>query len=389
MKTILFIHQSAELYGSDKTLLFLAKSIGQYGIRAIVVLPEKGPLADLIRKKDIKLIINPVIKVSRSSISFFNLFKLPFQILFFLYTINKKLGKEKIDIVHSNTLAVLGGAIFAKWKHIRHIWHIHEIIEKPRFINKLYRFLVNSLSYKVVFNSKASLISLVKQSDELNAKSQVIYNGIEKIDKIYSSQEINDFRTKQMKFPADAIIVGMAGRISRWKGQLLLLNAYEKLQKEIPNLYLIIIGSPPPDQGKYLFNLKTEIIFKALENHVRIIPFTTEIWKYWSGIDIAVVPSIEPEPFGLVAIEAMLIKKPVIAAGHGGLLEIIEHKENGLLFEPNNLNDLYASLKLLAENESLRTFLGTNGNLFVSQEFTIDKYVHNFVKLYQNIMDNV
>jgi len=62
---------------------------------------------------------------------------------------------------------------------------------------------------------------------------------------------------------------------------------------------------------------------------VSIIPFQKEISKFWQSIDIAVVPSIEPEPFGLVAVEAMLANKPVIASNHGGLTEIIINNYNG------------------------------------------------------------
>ena len=61
MKTILFIHQSAELYGSDKTLFFLVKELPQYGIKPIVVLPEEGPLTVLLREADIEIIISPTI----------------------------------------------------------------------------------------------------------------------------------------------------------------------------------------------------------------------------------------------------------------------------------------------------------------------------------------
>jgi len=385
MKTILFIHQSAELYGSDKTLFFLVKGLPQYGIKPIVVLPEEGPLTTLLREADIEIFISPVIKLSRSLFSPLNLIKLPFQIFSSLRLLNKKLTLYKIDLIHSNTLAVLLGAFYAKWKRIKHIWHVHEIIEKPNFANKLYRFLVNSLSSKVVFNSKASLESLVRNNQNLKAKSSIIYNGIEKPSKSYDLDEINDFRAKEMNLASDALVIGMVGRISRWKGQVLLLGAFEKLQKEKPKVHLLIVGAPPPGQDHYLSDLKNDIVSKGLEDKVQIYPFTTKIWKYWSSIDIAVVPSTEPEPFGLVAIEAMLIGKPVIAAAHGGLIEIIEHKKTGWLFKPNDTNDLYSALKHLIENKPLRNKLGNNAKADVEDRFSKEKYVQNFSNLFKSM----
>lgn len=385
MKTILFIHQSAELYGSDKTLFFLVKELPQYGIKPIVVLPEEGPLTTLLREADIEIIISPIIKLSRSLFSPLNLIKFPFHIFSSLRQLNKKLIHHKIDLIHSNTLAVLLGAFYAKWKRINHLWHVHEIIEKPDFANKLYRFLVNSLSSKVVFNSKASFRSLVQSNQDLKTKSSIIYNGIEKPNKSYNLDEINNFRAEEMGLASDALLIGIVGRISRWKGQLLLLEAFEKLQTENAKIYLLIIGSPPPDQDHYLSDLKNAIVSKGLEDKVQIHPFTLEIWKYWASIDIAVVPSTEPEPFGLVAIEAMLLGKPVIAAAHGGLTEIIEHKETGWLFKPNDVNNLYSALKQLIENKTLRKKLGSNAKVNVEDRFSIEKYVQNFSNLYKSM----
>lgn len=384
MKTILFIHQSAELYGSDKTLFFLVKALPKHEINPIVVLPEEGPLTTLLREANIEVIISPIIKLSRSIFKPLNLVKLPFQIFLSLKKLNNKLIYRKIDLVHSNTLAVLLGAFYSKWKKIDHIWHVHEIIERPRLVNMLYRSLVNFLSSNVVFNSKASLLSLVSNNKKLGIKSKIIYNGIEMPDKSYSFEEINNFRVNELKLPSDALVIGIVGRISRWKGQQLLLEAFEKLQKENERLYLLIIGSPPSGQDHYLSNLSAEILTKGLGHKVHIYPFTQEIWKYWLSIDIAVVPSTEPEPFGMVAIEAMLVGKPVVAAGHGGLLEIIEHKRTGLLFDPNNVDDLFASLKLLMDDEVLRNSLGANGKKSVLEQFTINNYIQNFVDIYQN-----
>ena len=70
-KTILLIHQSAELYGSDKTLFYLAKSINEHPfLQAIVVIPNDGPLKKLLEENNIEVLISPVIKISRSMFTF-------------------------------------------------------------------------------------------------------------------------------------------------------------------------------------------------------------------------------------------------------------------------------------------------------------------------------
>lgn len=75
---------------------------------------------------------------------------------------------------------------------------------------------------------------------------------------------------------------------------------------------------------------------------------------------MAVVPSTEPEPFGMVAIEAMLASKPVVAANHSGLTEIVIHNETGFLVELNNIIALKEALEKLINNPELRISFGKN-----------------------------
>ncbi|HSD14544.1 MAG TPA: glycosyltransferase family 4 protein, partial [Flavobacterium sp.] len=78
---------------------------------------------------------------------------------------------------------------------------------------------------------------------------------------------------------------------------------------------------------------------------------------------------------GLVALEAMLAAKPVVGANHGGLKEILVNKETGILFEPNNREDLIHSLEELIVNEDKRIALGRQGFQRAITEFSLDNYV--------------
>ena len=80
MKNILFVHQSAELYGSDKMALFLVTAMSKRNHTVFVVLPSKGPLFDKLEKENITIIIAPVIKIARNMFTLKNIFSIPFQI---------------------------------------------------------------------------------------------------------------------------------------------------------------------------------------------------------------------------------------------------------------------------------------------------------------------
>jgi glycosyltransferase involved in cell wall biosynthesis len=385
-KTILYIHQSAELYGSDKALYYIVNEINSNpNFNAIVVIPNDGPLKDLLEKNNIRVIVFPVIKVARSFFKFKNIITLPFVIANATKKLKKVLENENIDIVHSNTLAVLLGAFFAKRYRIKHIWHVHEIIKKPKIVSVIYPLLVRYFSIKVVFNSKASKEVLCKGNKRLTRKSIINLNGMDRNAHIATNLEQKTIRKELFGAESDDIVIALVGRISKWKGQKLLLESFSMLNKKHQNLKLVFVGSAPPNQNYLVNELQSKIGALKLNDFCRIIPFQENIWKIWDSIDLAVVPSTEPEPFGLVALEAMLAKKPVIAANHGGLKEIVLDSETGYLFSPNNSEELKNVIeKLILNKENLKEF-GINGYEKAINDFSLQRHIEQFLEIYQSL----
>lgn len=384
LKNLLFIHQSAELYGSDKTLLYLVKGVKESGkFNPIVVLPEKGPLKEALENEEIELIVSSVMKLSRSILKPVNLLKLPFDIVSATRELGKQLGGREIELVHSNTLAVLLGFFYAKRYGIYHIWHVHEIIRKPKLIQEIYRFLIASFSQKVVYNSKATSHFWSKKI-RLKKKSTIILNGLDRTGEKATLDEQHEIRTKFFNALPQDKVIALIGRINHWKGQGLLVEAFKQLKIKHNNLKLIFIGSVYKGQESIEQNLINRIKEYSLEKDVVIVPFQSDIWKFWDSIDIAVVPSLEPEPFGLVAVEAMLAKKPVVASNHGGVAEIVVDGKTGLLFEPNNEHDLFEKLDEMLEDGVRMKEMGEHGFFIATEYFSLKNYVSNFLTLYED-----
>jgi len=384
MKTILFIHQSAELYGSDKTLLLLLKNLDKSKYKPIVILPFDGPLKDALESEKIEVVIAPVLKLYRKLFT-------PKNILGFFGDINKAFkiinelhNKHQFDLIYSNTLAVLLGIMYAWKNNIKHLWHVHEIIEKPKVFNKGFKKLLALKSNSfIVYNSKATQL-FWETNSKISKKGLVIWNGIDVNITEISVSEVLEIRTNKFLLQSNEIVIALVGRISRWKGQMILLEAFNKLAQKTENIKLIFVGAPPPNQENFQYDLEEKIKTYQLEKKVLIIPFQNDIHKIWQAIDIAVVPSTEPEPFGMVAIEAMLAKKPIVASNHGGLKEIILNNETGFLVAPNNETDLIIALEKLIQSESLRKQMGEQGQQRVIQEFSVAHYVTSFENFFDN-----
>lgn len=372
MKKLLIIHQSAELYGSDKTLLYFLSHYNKDLLFPIVVLPNEGPLKIELEKLNIEVHILPVMKLYRKMFEPKNALKFYREFLFAVKQLDKINNEQKIDIVYSNTLAVLLGYYYAKKRKIKHVWHVHEIIESPKLFKNAFRFYLSQKTNKLlIHNSKATN----KFWNIKSSKNVVVWNGIKPFG-LSSDQEIFEIRNRFFN-ASDEICIGLVGRISRWKGQKLLLDAFEKLSVKNENIKLIYIGSAPPNQDHFEIELKKEIVEKKLQDKVSIIPFQKNIHQFQEALDIIVVPSTEPEPFGMVAIEGMFARKPVIGANHGGLKEIVTHNETGYLFKPNDAIDLIKYLEKLINSEKIRKEFGNQGFLRANKYFSIDKYVSN------------
>ena len=385
-KNVLIVNQSAELYGADKALLELIENFPE-NFAPIVVLHEEGPFKDILEKMGIQVIKTSVIKVKRGILNPWFFISLPFIVFKSFYKIKKELKGKKIALIHSNATSVFIGAFYGFVFRIPHLWHVHEIIEKPKKVAQVYPHLVNFFSKKIIFNSVATSNHFTNILLKVNVKATIIHNGQERLREKTSEIKILKIKNTFSSQTEGKIIIGLVGRISKIKGQHLIVEAFSILLKNHSNIHLVFIGSSVKGKDEYLDHLFHQIKKLDIEKNISILDFQLDIWPYYDALDIVVVPSTEKESFGLVATEAMLSQKPVIAADHGGLSEIVVHNQTGFLFEPNNILDLKLQLEKLILNKDLRSTFGENGLKRVNREFSTKKYVSAIAKVYQELSD--
>ncbi len=104
--------------------------------------------------------------------------------------------------------------------------------------------------------------------------------------------------------------------------------------------------------------------------------------KFYSMMDIVVVPSKRPEPFGLVAIESLAMGKPVIATNHGGTAEIISGTGLGILIPPDDHNLLAHSIVFFYNNRDIIQKINKKAPAYIQDHFSVKTYVQNVEKLY-------
>lgn len=285
--------------------------------------------------------------------------------------------------VYSHTLAVLLGIRFAQKHQIKHLWHVQEIIPSPRLYFWLFvKFLSSKPNTLAIYDSKETMLFWCKDYPKLANKSHFVWNGLDLAAKPAPNAQLREHIRKTAFGVHDQhTVIGLFGRINSWKGQNLLAEAFAHVAPLYPMSKLVFIGSTPPNQDFFLTQLEQQVADLGIQAQVVILPFQNDIWPYWEAIDIAVVPSTQPEPFGMVAIEAMSCAKPVIAARHGGLTEIVIHEQTGLFFEPLSTDGLAQALETLLTAPERCKAMGAAGQKRVQEVFTIEVHTRKIEQL--------
>jgi len=371
---VLVVHQAAELYGSDRSLLDLLAGLDRSRLEPIVCVPQSGPLVDRLRALAIEVQVAPLLKVRRGTLlAPWRLVRLVGEIRRALREIDTLVNGRGIDCVYTNTLAVLAGALWAARNKVPHIWHVREIIDRPKVVSSCFRHLVAGLADRVICNSDETRRWI---APDRAARTVTIWNGTESLPDEVRLPEARAKARARLALPTGVPVILVVGRINARKGQDLVVDAVELIRPEHQAPFrLLFVGGGVPQESGALDTLKARIASSAHASRIEIHPFAEEIADYYLAADILVLPSRHPESFGRVAIEAMSYGLPVIAAAHGGALEIIEEGSTGLFFRPNSAKALSVELTALLRDAELRQRMGEAGRDRHRESFHLEAYV--------------
>ena len=373
MNNIVFLHSSSELYGSDRSLLNLVKNLDKDKFNITVILPDDGPLVDKINSFDnVEVIINELAVLRRKNLSLSGMSKYFIELMRSIKFINNLIKEKSIDIVYTNTSVIFVGGISAKICKVKSVWHIREII-KSKYERFIVSKIVNIFSDYIIANSKATAEAISKNKD----KVKVVYNAID-IEKNSDLKGIDEFYKEvaaTIVRSNEKIKIGMAGRINRWKGQKLFVDMAKLVSEENDNVEFLIAGDVYKGEDYILDNLKGYILESGVKDKIGLLGQVDNMSNFYKKLDIFVLPSIQPEPFGLVVIEAMNNKLPVVATNHGGPVEIIENNVDGFLVDYKDAEEMAQVVNKLIKDKELRNYISANAEKKVKKKFNVSRYV--------------
>lgn len=357
---ILLINPNSELYGSDRTFLQTVKAFRGHwpDARMTILLPYEGTLADILREteRDVRIDDIWVPRRARLSETVRRLPALAFRIL------GASRRMRGYDLTYINTVVVLDYLLASRFAGRRTLIHIHEMTTGKE--RSVFAAILRWARGRYIFNSQA----VCKAFPELRQRDHaVVWNGV------------RDFSTVRMP-SAGTLNLLMIGRFNAWKGQDLLLDALSLLgEAHRARLSVRLVGSVFAGADHFLERIHARIAQHGLGDCVQVFGFDPEPDAHYAWADVVVVPSVKPEPFGLVAIEAMSARRAVIAADHGGLAEIVLDGMTGLRVQPGSAEALAEAIRTYLDDPQLAERHGEAGRVRYDAEFREEAYMAQMI----------
>jgi glycosyltransferase involved in cell wall biosynthesis len=392
-RNILYVQSSSEIGGSDVCLLRLVAGLDRTRFRAFVVLPKEGPLSGALRAAGATVVVEPAMHRLSTRLGAAHYVRYVLGYPRAVWRLTRLIRREAVDLVHTNTLHALHGFAAAWLTRRPHVWHVREIVLQSRLMRRLELFLARRFADRIVAMSGAIAAMFAPAPRQLS----VLHDGI----------DLHAFCPRTAAVPAaaraassppapggpqvrrelgladDDVVAGVVCRLDHWKG----VDVFLRAAARVPHAKFVVAGGPV--EGREEFAASLHALARDLGVDVR---FTG--WRYrperiaelHAALDVLVLPSVWPEPFGLVLLEAMASGKPVIATRHGGPVEIVAEGETGLLVTPGSVEELAAAMTTLLRDAALRERMGSAARARAEREFDETRYLAAVQRVYDEVL---
>ncbi len=346
------------------------------------IVTSGGDLIKFIDKKKVKLIRLPVHS------------KNPFLILLNSIILIGIILFFKISIVHARSRAPAWSCLLAtKLTGRKFVTTFHGTYNFNGSFKKIYNSVM--VRSDLIIAGSNFIFSHIKENYsefmKFKKKFLVIFRGIN-VDYFDPSTKLESEEKKILKkweLNKEKKIILIPGRLTSWKGQELLIDAINLVKTELgyEAFHVVILGD---DQGRDLF--KKKLVRKVeqyrLGNQIKFIKHCSDMALAYYVSDIVISPSIEPEAFGRVAVEAQSMEKLIIASNIGGSNETIVNERTGFLFESGDANSLSKKIiRAITMDETSLKMMGKEGRKNVIKKFNVEKMCFSTYSEYKRLFN--
>lgn len=326
--TLLQITPRLDTGGAEQTTLDIAAAVQAAGGKSIVA-SMGGRMENALKASGAHL--------ARMTVHTKN----PLVMLANAWRLGMLIRREKVSLVHVRSRApAFSAAIASRVTGVPLIATYHGVYNAKSALKRWYNGVMTR-GEVVIANSEFTRDHVIAQHGVAPDKVIAIPRGID-IGRFDPAQVAPD-RVKALAEswgvdPADPRVkILLAGRLTRWKGQTLAIQAAAALKAAGIDNFLLMLAGDAQGRLAYLAELDSLIRDNGLEHHVRIVGHCNDMPAAYALSDLTIAPSLDPEAFGRTAVEPQAMGVPVIAADHGATRETVADGETGWLAKPGDV----------------------------------------------------
>ncbi len=390
-RKIVFVECAAAMGGVQFSTLYLVQHLDPARWTPIVVCPEEGDLTEACRRLHIQVDVLDQPKLRSTSFRIRNDVRLPdpmawlwdvVAMLIASRRLNRFLAQTKPHLVVTKGLFPhFYGGLAARQLGIPCIWHVQDFISE-RFLG-LYRRAFGLAARVLPNHIIADGAAIGRQLNPVKDRLSVILNGVDS--KVFQPGTDGASVRAELGLPVGAIVIGHVGRMTPWKGQHYLLEAFARIARESPNAYLVFVGDPVFDTDSYqnkLLNLTAEL---GLVERVRFAGYRHDMPEVLAAIDVFAFTSVEKDTSPLTLLSAMASGLPIVAFAIEGVRELVDEGEQLILVPPREADALAESLLRLLSDPELRHRLGASARRQAEAKFSLERHVTSIEEVFLNL----
>ncbi|MEW6554104.1 MAG: glycosyltransferase family 4 protein [Actinomycetota bacterium] len=373
---LLVVNHAVEIGGAERALLGFLDCLDRDTFTPALACPHPGPLTGEADRRLVRVHIGfpspRLLEVKRKSIGKDRLAAAayPWDLARTACGLAALIRREGYDLVLTNSAkADIYGSMAGKLAGRPVIWRLHDIASGDAF-SRLNLFLFRASAS--LFADRVLAISEVVRRALVDlgvpeAKVGMVHNGILPPRAAAARQEVR----AAWGVPAGAPLVGMVGRLVDWKGPDYFIAAAAEVAASLPEARFMLVGDAIFGERSYVDGLKAMARGYGLEGRVIFTGFREDVEEIIAAMDLLVHASVLPEPFGLVIIEAMAQGLPVVATRGGGVGEVVDDGETGLLVPPRDAAAMAEAIRGLLADPARAAKMGKAGKRAVAERFDL------------------
>jgi len=361
--------RQGQIGGGESHLLSLVENLDKTKFEPVVLSFTDGPMIDMLKQMNIPVHVIHTTK--------------PFDIRKWK-TVKAFIREQNVELIHAHGTRANSNILWAAKSlglpiiYTVHGWSFHPdqkaFVRKIRILGEKYLTSKSDLNISVSASNQQSGKSYIPSFNSI-----VINNGID-LQKFNPDKTHKNIRA-ELGIAEDVLLVLFIARFTLHKQPLSLIKAFAEALQQNPKMHLLMVGDG--DQKEEAIKLIDAL---GIKNNVTLERFRQDVPDVLSSADIFVLPSLwEGLPIGLL--EAMAMRKAIIASNVDGTSEIIRHEQNGLLVDINNLiPELTSALLHLSKDEGKRKALEQNAIATVSERFNAANMTRQIENVYKKVL---